>query len=278
MTTQITENDNKAQTGTPTLAISGLRVSIDNKEILNGIDLVVNKGEIHALMGPNGSGKSTLANVLMGHPKYQVTAGEITFEGESILKWSPDQRARAGLFLSFQYPTAIPGVTMINFMRQALNATAGREIPVREFRVRLNDTMKLLKMDSSFARRYVNDGFSGGEKKRAEILQLHMFNPTIAVLDETDSGLDVDALRVVAEGVNELSKREHPGVLLITHYYRILNFIEPDFVHVLVDGTIVKSGGKELAMEVENNGYEGILAELGIERATGSSRIDENDK
>jgi Fe-S cluster assembly ATP-binding protein len=244
---------------------------------LNGVNLVVNKGEIHALMGPNGSGKSTLANALMGHPRYQITGGDISYEGESILKWSPDQRARAGLFLSFQYPTAIPGVTMINFMRQALNAQAGHDIPVREFRTRLNEKMKLLKVDQSFARRYVNEGFSGGEKKRAEILQLHMFNPTIAVLDETDSGLDVDALRVVAEGVNQLSETDHPGVLLITHYYRILNYIEPDFVHVLVDGTIVKSGGKELAMEVETNGYEGILAELGIERVAGGSRIGEEE-
>jgi Fe-S cluster assembly ATP-binding protein len=272
-----TEEKQQRDTTTPTLQITDLRVAIDSKEILNGVNLVVNKGEIHALMGPNGSGKSTLANALMGHPRYQITGGNIEFEGESILAWSPDQRARAGLFLSFQYPTAIPGVTMINFMRQALNAQAGHDIPVREFRTRLNEKMKLLKVDQSFARRYVNEGFSGGEKKRAEILQLHMFNPTIAVLDETDSGLDVDALRVVAEGVNQLSETDHPGVLLITHYYRILNYIEPDFVHVLVDGTIVKSGGKELAMEVETNGYEGILAELGIERIAGGSRIGEEE-
>ena len=274
MTTQTEHETTAAQTGTPTLEITNLHAAIDGKEILRGIDLVVNKGEVHALMGPNGSGKSTLANVLMGHPKYAVTQGEIAFQGESILGWSPDQRARAGLFLSFQYPTAIPGVTMINFMRQALNAKAGREIPVREFRTLLNEKMKLLKVDQSFARRYVNEGFSGGEKKRAEILQLHMFNPTIAVLDETDSGLDVDALRVVAEGVNQLASPEL-GVMLITHYYRILNYIEPDFVHVLVDGKIVKSGSKELAMEVETNGYEGILSELGIERVAGGSRTEE---
>jgi Fe-S cluster assembly ATP-binding protein len=268
------QDTEQARTGAPTLEIIDLHAAIDGKEILRGIDLAVNKGEIHALMGPNGSGKSTLANVIMGHPRYAVTGGDIRYQGESILAWTPDQRARAGLFLSFQYPTAIPGVTMINFLRQALNATAGREMPVREFRVQLTETMKLLKMDQSFARRYVNDGFSGGEKKRAEILQLHMFKPTIAVLDETDSGLDVDALRIVAEGVNQLSERDHPGVLLITHYYRILNYIEPDFVHVLVDGKIVKSGGKELAMEVETQGYEGILEELGIERVAGGSRTE----
>jgi len=203
-----------------------------------------------------------------------VTKGDVRYRGESILGWSPDTRARAGLFLSFQYPTAIPGVTMVNFLRQALNATAGKELPVREFRTRLTEKMKLLKMDQSFARRYVNEGFSGGEKKRAEILQLHMFDPTIAILDETDSGLDVDALRVVAEGVNKLNEDNHPGILLITHYYRILNYIEPDFVHVLVDGRIVKSGGKELAMVVETTGYEQILDELGIERVAGGSRIE----
>ena len=274
MTTQTVQETQQRAAGMPTLEITKLHASIDGKEILRGIDLVVQQGEIHALMGPNGSGKSTLANVVMGHPRYEITQGDIRFQGESILGWSPDQRARAGLFLSFQYPTAIPGVTMVNFMRQALNAKAGREIPVREFRTQLTEKMKLLKMDQSFARRYVNEGFSGGEKKRAEILQLHMFNPTVAVLDETDSGLDVDALRVVAEGVNQLTKDSNPGVLLITHYYRILNYIEPDFVHVLVDGRIVKSGGKELAMEVETNGYEGILAALGIERIAGGSRVE----
>ncbi len=250
---------------TPTLEVRDLRVNVNDKPILTGIDLVVNKGEIHALMGPNGSGKSTLANTLMGHPRYRVVGGDVLFEGESVRGWSPDRRARAGMFLSFQYPTAIPGVTMVNFLRQALNAKEGRDIPVREFRTKLTDTMKLLRMDQQFARRYVNDGFSGGEKKRAEILQLHLFNPTVAILDETDSGLDVDALRVVAEGVNQVARGEHrPGILLITHYYRILNLIEPDVTHVLVNGRIVKSGGKELAMEVENHGYEGIMAELGI--------------
>jgi len=274
LTTQTIRETDRTRTGAPTLEIVDLHAEIDGKEILRGIDLVVNKGEVHALMGPNGSGKSTLANVLMGHPKYKVTKGDVRYQGESILGWSPDQRARSGLFLSFQYPTAIPGVTMVNFLRQALNATAGKELPVREFRTRLTEKMKLLKMDQSFARRYVNEGFSGGEKKRAEILQLHMFDPTIAILDETDSGLDVDALRVVAEGVNKLNEDNHPGILLITHYYRILNYIEPDFVHVLVDGRIVKSGGKELAMVVETTGYEQILDELGIERVAGGSRIE----
>ena len=250
---------------TPTLEIRDLHVTVSDKPILKGINLVVNWGEIHALMGPNGSGKSTLANALMGHPRYQVVQGDILFEGESVLGWSADKRARSGMFLSFQYPTAIPGVTMVNFLRQALNAKEGREIPVREFRTKLTNTLKSLRMDQQFARRYVNEGFSGGEKKRAEILQLRLFEPKVAILDETDSGLDVDALRVVAEGINQVAEQDpKPGILLITHYYRILNLIEPDFTHVLVDGRIVKSGGKELAMEVENHGYEGILAELGI--------------
>ncbi|MER3420722.1 MAG: Fe-S cluster assembly ATPase SufC [Chloroflexota bacterium] len=254
-----------SENGVPTLEIQNLHVAVDGKPILNGVSLTVNQGEIHALMGPNGSGKSTLANVLMGHPRYTVTAGDIRFKGESILEWSPDRRARAGMFLSFQYPTAIPGVTMVNFLRQALNAKEGREIPVREFRQRLTETLKLLKMGQEFARRYVNEGFSGGEKKRAEILQLHLFRPEVAILDETDSGLDVDALRTVAEGIKQVAEQEpKPGILLITHYYRILSLIEPDFTHVLVQGRIVKSGGKELALEVENHGYERIMAELGI--------------
>jgi Fe-S cluster assembly ATP-binding protein len=275
MTTQATAQSAGGQTtGVPTLEIVDLHVAIDGKEIVNGANLVVNQGEIHALMGPNGSGKSTLANAIMGHPRYQVTGGDIRFEGQSVLDWAPDERARAGLFLSFQYPTAIPGVTMINFMRQALNAKAGREIPVREFRTLLNEKLKLLKMDPAFARRYVNEGFSGGEKKRAEILQLHMFNPKLAILDETDSGLDVDALRVVADGVNQIRGPEL-GVLIITHYYRILNYITPDFVHVLVDGRVVKSGGKELAMEVETTGYENILAGLGMTEVGASRRHGE---
>jgi Fe-S cluster assembly ATP-binding protein len=210
-------------------------------------------------MGPNGSGKSTLANVLMGNPGYAVSGGTVTFDGRDLLSLPVDQRARAGLFLAFQYPVAIPGVTMVNFLRQALNARSGGELPIREFRERLFAKMDLLKMDRDFARRYVNDGFSGGEKKRAEMLQLAMLEPALAVLDETDSGLDIDALRTVAEGVNELMNPEM-GLLLITHYQRLLNYIQPQFVHVLIDGRIVRSGGPELAEELEAKGYEELEA------------------
>jgi Fe-S cluster assembly ATP-binding protein len=266
LTTQIAPAATAAKTGTPTLQIVDLHVAIDGKEILSGVDLSVSTGEIHALMGPNGSGKSTLANALMGHPRYQITKGDILYQGESILGWTPDQRARAGLFLSFQYPTAIPGVTMINFMRQALNAKAGKEIPIREFRTRLTETMKLLKMDPSFARRYVNDGFSGGEKKRAEVLQMGILKPSLAIMDETDSGLDVDALRTVSEGINALRSPEM-SVLLITHYQRMLNYITPDFVHVLYRGRIVLSGGRELALRIEENGYDEIIGDFEADEA-----------
>ncbi len=241
----------------PTLEIRNLHVAIDGKEILKGISLAVNKGEIHAVMGPNGSGKSTLANTVMGHPKYTVTGGDILFDGESIVDLSPDQRAKRGLFLSLQYPTAIPGVTMVNFLRRAVNSVRGSEMPVREFRQLLTDKMKLLKVDQEFARRYVNEGFSGGEKKKAEILQMGILQPRLALLDETDSGLDVDALRTVAEGVNALSGPEM-GVLIITHYQRILNYIKPNFVHIIADGRLVKSGGPELALEIESRGYDWI--------------------
>src|ERR1700682_3177228 len=214
---------------TGTLAISDLHASIDDKEILRGVDLTVAQGEVHALMGPNGSGKSTLAYTLMGHPKYEVTAGSVSYRDQDILGLRPEERARAGLFLSFQYPTAIPGVTMHNFLRTATKAIHGDELPPREFRKLVTDQMERLKMDPSFATRYVNDGFSGGEKKRAEILQLGVLRPQIAILDETDSGLDIDALRTVAEGVEAL-RGPDLGVLLITHYQRILNYITPDFV------------------------------------------------
>jgi Fe-S cluster assembly ATP-binding protein len=212
-------------------------------------------------MGPNGSGKSTLANVLMGNPSYRVTGGEVLFKGTPILGMPPDERARMGLFLAFQYPVAIPGVTLVNFLRQALNAQHGSDVPIREFRERLFKQMELLKVDQDFARRYVNDGFSGGEKKRAEMLQMAVLQPAMAVLDETDSGLDIDALRTVAEGVNTLM---HPGMglLLITHYQRLLNYIKPQFVHVLMDGRIVRSGGPELALELEEKGYDAIEASL----------------
>ena len=241
------------------LEIKDLHVSIEDKEILKGIDLTVRTGETHALMGPNGAGKSTLGNTIMGHPHYRVTQGDILYQGESILSWTPDARARAGLFLSFQYPTAIPGVTMVNFLRQALNAVRGKEIPVREFRVLLEEKMKLLKVPNEMARRYLNDGLSGGEKKKAEILQLGILQPRMAILDETDSGLDVDALRTVAEGVNALAGPDL-GILIITHYNRILNYIQPDVVHVLMDGRVVRSGGADLASEIESRGYDWLAA------------------
>ena len=247
----------------PLFVIEDLHVSIEGKEILKGVNLSINRGEVHALMGPNGSGKSTLANTLMGHPRYEVTGGRVLFKGEDILGLRPDQRARRGLFLAFQYPTSIPGVTMVNFLRASLKAVRSSDVPVREFRTILKETMDLLKMDESFARRYVNDGFSGGEKKRAEVLQLGILRPEMAVLDETDSGLDIDALRTVAEGVSALMG-PGMGVLLITHYQRILNYIKPDFVHVLFGGRIVKSGGRELAEELEARGYEWIAQEYGV--------------
>ena len=240
---------------TKLLEIRDLHANIGEKEILTGLTLSVDKGEIHAIMGPNGSGKSTLANVLMGNPHYRVTSGDVLFKGQSLLELAPDERARLGLFLAFQYPVAIPGVTLVNFMRQAVNARRGQEVPIREFRESLFSKMDLLKVDQDFARRYVNDGFSGGEKKRAEMLQMAMLEPAMAVLDETDSGLDIDALRTVAEGVNTLMNPEM-GLLLITHYQRLLNYIKPQFVHVLVDGRIVKSGGAELAEELEATGYD----------------------
>jgi Fe-S cluster assembly ATP-binding protein len=242
-------------TKTPLLEIRDLRANIAGKEILKGLSLTINQGEVHAIMGPNGSGKSTLANVLMGNPNYEVTGGEVRLRGESVLDMPVDERARAGLFLAFQYPVAIPGVTLVNFLRQALNAKRGSDVPVREFRELLFQQMDTLKMDRDFARRYVNDGFSGGEKKRAEMLQMAVLQPAMAVLDETDSGLDIDALRTVAEGVNALM---HPGMglLLITHYQRLLNYITPQFVHVLIEGRIVKSGGPELALELEEKGYD----------------------
>ncbi len=257
-------------TQTPELIVKGLRVAVEGKEILKGLDLEVRKGEIHALMGPNGSGKSTFANTLMGHPRYQVTGGEILFKGQSVFELEPDERSRAGLFMAFQYPVGIPGVTVANFLRTAINArlapadTNGngamptkRGIAPKEFRALLMDKMALLKMDESFAGRYLNDGFSGGEKKRAEILQMALLKPEIAIMDETDSGLDIDALRVVADGVNALAGPEM-GVLVITHYQRILNYIKPDRVHVMVDGKIEVSGGPDLALKLESKGYDWV--------------------
>jgi Fe-S cluster assembly ATP-binding protein len=244
------------------LSVHDLHASIDGKEILRGVNLTVSQGEVHALMGPNGSGKSTLAYTLMGHPKYEATSGTVSYREQDILTLKPEERARAGMFLSFQYPTAIPGVTMHNFLRTATKAVHGSELPPREFRKMVTEQMERLKMDPSFATRYVNDGFSGGEKKRAEILQLGVLRPQIAILDETDSGLDIDALRTVAEGVEGL-RGPDLGVLLITHYQRILNYITPDFVHVMYQGRIIKSGGADLAVEIEGKGYDWIIAELG---------------
>ena len=243
----------------PLFVIDDLHVSVEGKEIVKGLDLTIDRGEIHAVMGPNGSGKSTLANAIMGHPRYQVTKGKLLFKGEDIRGLRPDERARLGLFLAFQYPKGIPGVTMVNFLRSAMRAVRGDDVPVREFRVKLKETMALLKMDEDFARRYVNDGFSGGEMKRSEVLQMGILEPEMAILDETDSGLDIDALRTVAEGINSLMDDKR-GMLVITHYQRILNYVRPQHVHVLFDGRIVKSGGRELAEELEAEGYERIIA------------------
>ena len=243
--------------GTTELEVDGLRVSVEGKPILEGVDLRVPVGQVHVLMGPNGSGKSTLAYSLMGHPKYQVTGGSARFDGQDLLALTPDRRAQLGLFLSFQNPIAIPGVTTVNFLRAALRAQ-GRELPAREFIARLGEEMTDLRMDPSFRSRYINDGFSGGEKKRAEILQLAMLEPRLAILDEPDSGLDVDALRIVAEGVTRVMQRSEGrmGVLLITHYYRILENLTPDRVHIMHQGRIVDSGGPELAHVIEREGYD----------------------
>lgn len=243
-----------------TLKITDLHVSITNpdgtqKEILKGVDLTVNSGETHAVMGPNGSGKSTLSYAIAGHPKYTVTSGAITLDGEDVLEMSVDERARAGLFLAMQYPVEVPGVSMSNFLRTAATAVRGEAPKLRHWIKEVKAAMVDLEIDPQFAERSVNEGFSGGEKKRHEILQLGLLKPKIAILDETDSGLDVDALRVVSEGVNRFSEAENAGVLLITHYTRILRYIHPQFVHVFVDGRIVESGGPELADELEENGY-----------------------
>ena len=245
------------------LVIRDLRVSIDGKEILKGVNLTLPQGEVHAIMGPNGTGKSTLAYTLMGHPGYEVTGGEVHYNGINVLELEPDERSRLGIFLAFQYQVAIPGVTVANFLRTAVNARRKAEnpedkgIPIPEFRKLLKERMELLKIDPSFAGRYLNDGFSGGEKKRAEILQMATLKPQIAILDETDSGLDIDALRIVSEGVNALRSPEL-GVLVITHYQRILNYIKPDVVHVMMDGRIVETGGPDLALHLEEHGYEWV--------------------
>lgn len=238
------------------LEIRDLRVSVEGKEILKGVSLDINQGEVCAIMGPNGSGKSTLASTLMGHPGYKITAGTARLFGQDITALRPDKRARLGLFLSFQYPQAIPGVSVSNFLRTALEAN-GKGMPIPQFLTFLKEKMALLKIDPGFISRYLNDGFSGGEKKRIEILQMAVLQPKMAILDETDSGLDVDALRTVADGVNSL-RGPGLGILLITHYQRLLNYIVPDKVHVLMDGLIVRSGGKDLALEIEKRGYDWI--------------------
>ncbi len=246
-----------------TLEIKNLHVSVitdqGNKQILNGIDLTVRSGEIHAIMGPNGSGKSTLAYSIAGHPKYEVTEGEILLDGENVLEMSVDERARAGLFLAMQYPVEMPGVSVSNFLRTAKTAISGEAPKLREWVGDLRTAMGNLRMDPDFTERNVNEGFSGGEKKRHEILQLELLKPKIAILDETDSGLDVDALRIVSEGVNRAHANNKLGVLLITHYTRILNYIQPDFVHVFVNGKLAEQGGAELAQRLENEGYDRYL-------------------
>ncbi len=246
-----------------TLEIRDLHVAVEDTKILKGVDLMVGQGEIHALMGPNGTGKSTLAYALMGHPKYDVTQGQMLFNGRDLEDLEPDERARLGLFLAFQYPVAIPGVSLANFLRSAINARLRADNPdekgisIPKFRKMLKEKMDLLQMPHEFAGRYLNEGFSGGEKKRAEILQMAVLEPEIAVLDETDSGLDIDALRIVASGVDALAGPEL-GVLIITHYQRILNYIKPDHVHIMLDGRIVESGGADLAEHLEEHGYDWI--------------------
>jgi Fe-S cluster assembly ATP-binding protein len=253
------------------LVIKDLRVNVEDKEILRGLNLTIKAGTIHAIMGPNGSGKSTLAYTLMGHPGYTVTSGEVWYKGENILDLDADERSKLGLFLAFQYPVAIPGVTVANFLRSAINAHRAEEgkdpketsVPVAQFRKELREKMATLEVDESFVRRYLNEGFSGGEKKRIEILQMAMLKPNMAIMDETDSGLDIDALKIVAQGVNTLySQQPEMGVVVITHYQRLLNYIKPHFVSVLMDGRVVREGGPELALELEEKGYDFIREEV----------------
>lgn len=250
-----------------TLEIRNLHVNVGGQEIIKGLNLKINQGEVHALMGPNGAGKSTLSNAIMGHPKHEVTEGQILLDGEDITSLSVEERSHKGIFLAFQYPVAIPGVTMANFLRVAVNARLKAQDPdskgisLVEFRKKMKAKMDLLKMDYSFGGRYLNEGFSGGEKKRAEVLQLAMLEPKFAILDETDSGLDIDAIRIVSEGVNSLSG-DNLGILVITHYQRLLNYIKPDFVHILFDGRIVETGGPELALKLEEHGYDWVRDEF----------------
>ena len=247
------------------LSIKKLHAGIDGKEILRGLDFEVNEGEVHAIMGPNGAGKSTMSSVLVGHPNYEVTAGKVTFDGKDLLALNPEERAGAGLFLSFQYPVEIPGVSMVNFMRAAVNQTRkfrGLDpLPASDFLKLMKEKRELVELDSTLASRSVNEGFSGGEKKRNEIFQMAMLDPKLSILDETDSGLDIDALRIVAAGVNKLRRKDN-AIILITHYQRLLDYIKPDFVHVLYKGRIVRSAGPELALELEEKGYDWIIKEI----------------
>ena len=261
MTVATTAETLEKKTAPATLEVKNLHARVEGKEILKGIDLTVPQGEVHAIMGPNGSGKSTLANVIMGRPGYQITAGQVLFKGQDITALKPDQRAQLGLFLAFQYPTEIPGVSVVNFLRSAYNAVKGETTSALAFRKRLKEKMTLLGVEDEMVRRYVNQGFSGGEKKKNEVLQLAVLEPDIAILDETDSGLDIDSLKSVANGVQQLIGPSL-GVLLITHYQRILNYITPDRIHVMMDGRIVLSGGPELAHQLEAKGYEGLRGEL----------------
>lgn len=253
---------------TPILEIKDLHVEVEGKEILKGVNLIVNAGEVHALMGRNGSGKSTLSYTLMGHPRYEVTKGSVKYRGEDLLGLPTDERARKGMYLAFQYPVAIPGVSVSNFLRSTVKARRQVDIPVKEFRKELKEAMAKLGVKDEFLSRYVNDGFSGGEKKRLEILQMALLKPEMALLDETDSGLDIDALRTVSEGINALSSKDN-AVLLITHYQRMLDYVSPSFVHVMQAGQIVKSGGSELAKELEAQGYDWVTKELA---SSGSSK------
>jgi Fe-S cluster assembly ATP-binding protein len=249
---------------TTALEIKNLHANVANQPILKGIDLLIRQGEVHALMGPNGSGKSTLAYTLAGHPAYEPTAGQVIFDGEDLFEMAADERSRAGLFLAFQYPASVPGVTLAKFLRQTINSRRQAEDPddagisIPAFRRFLTDKMNMLGIDPKFAGRYLNEGFSGGEKKRVEVLQMATVEPKIAIMDESDSGLDIDALRIVSEGANQLREEFDMGLLVITHYQRILNYIQPDYVHIMLDGRIVESGGPELALQLEERGYDWV--------------------
>jgi Fe-S cluster assembly ATP-binding protein len=247
-------------------AFKDVHVEVESKEVVKGVSLEIKPGEIHAIMGPNGSGKSSLSNALMGHPDYEITKGEAHLNGKNLLEMGSDERSRAGLFLAFQYPLAIPGVTVANFLRAALKSHRGPEADMSDFRRLLKAEMAALSIDQSFATRYLNDGFSGGEKKRIEILQMSVLNPKMALLDETDSGLDIDALKTVAEGINRYHN-EHNGILLVTHYQRLLNYVKPDFVHVMMNGKFVMSGGRELALKLEESGYDWVENKAGQKAA-----------